>query len=103
MTTTETPAPLAYCREWARKMLRLQKPVPWVPLIDPAAQAGPPANRPGPAAMVIVVAAAAPLRKLRREATPAPERSMFFKFRRCVQPYRSHMIGLPARPETYGP
>jgi hypothetical protein len=28
MNSSSTPAALAYCREWARKMLRLQKPVP---------------------------------------------------------------------------
>src|SRR6266404_4916733 len=94
MNSSSTPADLAYWREWARKMLRLQKPEPWVPLIPAAACAGPPASRPGPAAMAMVVTAEAPLRKPRRDGADLPDRSMFLKSGRCVQPYRSHMTSL---------
>ena len=93
--SSSTPAALAYWREWARKMLRLQKPVPWVPLTAPAACAGPPSSMPGPAAMVIVVAAAAPFRKRRREAVAAPEKSISESLGKCVQPMRSHMTCPP--------
>ena len=73
--SSSTPAALAYWREWARKMLRLQKPVPCVDLISPAAcAAARTCRRRTP--MVIVVAAAAPFRKRRREAAAAPEKSI---------------------------
>ena len=68
-------------------MLRLQKPVPWVDLIAPAACAG--LMKPGPTAMVSVVAAVA-FRKLRRL------KSIDLKFGMCMQPIRSHMVSLPA-------
>src|SRR3979490_1324009 len=93
--SSSTPAALAYWREWARKMLRLQKPVPCVPLTAPAACAGPLSIMPGPAAVVMVVAAAAPFRKRRREATAAPEKSISESLGKCVQPMRSHMTRPP--------
>src|SRR5277367_3736779 len=96
MNSSSTPAAFEYCREWARKMLRLQKPEPCVDLMPAAACAGPPISMPGPAAMVIVVAAAAPFRKPRRDLAPlpdkaAPEKSISESFGKCVQPIRSHM------------
>ena len=65
--SSSTPAALAYWREWARKMLRLQKPVPWVDLIRARRVRRTAAACRGPTAMVIVVAAAALFRKRRRE------------------------------------
>ena len=89
--SSSTPAALEYCREWARKMLRLQKPDPWVDLMPAAACAGPPSIMPGPIAMVTVEAAAAPFRKRRRDGTAAPEKSISESLGKCVQPMRSHM------------
>src|ERR1043165_4330086 len=89
MKISSVPAAFEYCREWARKMLRLQKPEPCVDLM-PAAPKAPPM----PIAMpkLIVEAAAAPFRNLRREATAAPEKSMSASLGKCVQPMRSHMM-----------
>src|SRR5690348_9524900 len=90
--SSSTPHALAYCRAWARKMLRLQKPDPCVDLRVLAACAVP-ANPP-PRPMLMVVTAAAPFRKRRREATARPEKSMSWSLGKCVQPMRSHMMGL---------
>src|SRR6187399_1856094 len=92
--SSSTPAALEYWREWARKMLRLQKPEPWVDLMPAAACAVPIAAPPRP--IVMVVAAAAFLRKPRREETARPEKarpekSMSWSLGKCVQPMRSHM------------
>src|SRR5260370_3532477 len=75
-------------------MLRLQKPEPCVDLMPAAAWAGPLINTPGPAPMVMVIAAVAPFRNLRRDAAGAPEKSMSCNLGKCVQPIRSHMTCL---------
>src|SRR5437868_7745931 len=81
MKINSVPAAFEYCREWARKMLRLQKPEPWVDLMPAAACAGPPMNMPGPAAMAMVLAAAALFRKPRRDGGAiAPEKSISESF-----------------------
>src|SRR5882757_3213024 len=72
MNTSSVPAAFEYCREWARKMLRLQKPEPWVDFTGAPAWAVP-ANMPGPMAMLMVLTAAAPFRKPRREGDSTPE------------------------------
>src|SRR3981189_444136 len=106
--SSSTPAALEYCREWARKMLRLQKPDPWVDLTPAAACAGPPSIMPGSIAMLMVVAAAAPFRKRRRDGTAAPEKSISESLGKCVQPMRSHMTcsssisGLLVRARLFG-
>src|SRR5258708_36020445 len=94
MNTSSVPAPLAYCREWARKMLRLQKPEPCVDLTGPAACAGPP-NRPGPIAMAMVLAAAARFRKRRREGMAAAEKSISESLGEGMEPMRAHMTCPP--------
>src|ERR1700722_13360313 len=106
--SSSTPAALEYCREWARKMLRLQKPEPWVDLTPDAACAGPPSSMPGPIAMLMVLTAAAPFRKRRREAVAVPEKSISESLGKCVQPMRSHMTcsssisGLMVRDRLFG-
>src|SRR5260370_31711472 len=97
--SSSTPAALEYCREWARKVLRLQKPDAWVDLMPAAGCAGPPSSMPGPIAMLMVVAAAAPFRKRRRERTAAPEKSISESLGKCVQPMRSHMTCPPRSAE----
>src|SRR5471030_368135 len=96
MNSSSTPACFEYWREWARKMLRLQKPEPCVDLMPAAACAAPPIIIPGPAAMVIAVVATAPFRNLRRDAE-APDRSTLVRLGKCVQPMRSHMMRLLER------
>src|SRR5258708_21912293 len=88
--SSSTPAAFEYCRECARKMLRLQKPDPWVDLTPAAACAGPPSIMPGPIAMLMVVAAAAPFRKRRREAVAAPAKTLSESMGESVHPTRSH-------------
>src|SRR5262245_11628829 len=88
MNSSSMPAAFEYCRECARKMLRLQKPEPCVDLMPPAACAKPPIPTP----ILIVVTAAAPFRNFRRDATAAPEKSILESLGKCVQPTRSHMI-----------
>src|SRR6185295_1117276 len=95
MNSSSTPAALEYWREWARKMLRLQKPEPCVDLM-PAAAWAPPIIAP-PTPMLIVVTAAAFFRKERREETARPEKSrpeksMSWSLGKWVQPMRSHMM-----------
>src|SRR4029079_16998463 len=90
MNSSSTPAALEYWREWARKMLRLQKPEPCVDLM-PAAACAPPI-KPPPTPMLIVVTAAAFFRKLRRDDTARPEKSRSVSLGKCVQPTRSHMM-----------
>src|SRR5437868_13033290 len=82
--TSSVPAALAYCREWARKMLRLQKPEPCVDFTAAPACAGP--ARPAPI-MVIVPAAAAPFRNERRDAVAAaaPVKSISESLGKCRQ------------------
>src|SRR5262245_18126220 len=91
MNTSSVPAALEYCREWARKMLRLQKPEPWVDFTGAPACATP-LNSTGPMAMLMVLTAAAPLRKRRRDAAGTPEKSISESLGKCVQPKRSHMM-----------
>src|ERR1044072_4997578 len=87
MNTSSGPAALEYCREWARKMLRLQKPEPGGDFTGGAAWAVP-ASMP----MLMVLTAAAPFRKRRREGWMAvPEKSISESLGKCVQPMRSHM------------
>src|SRR5579859_6077469 len=100
MNSSSTPACFEYWREWARKMLRLQKPEPWVDLMPAAACAAPPIIMPGPAAMVMAVVATAPFRNFRREAD-APDRSTPVRLGKCVQPIRSHMRRLLERQEGW--
>src|SRR5258707_11872413 len=85
--SSSTPAALAYCREWARKMLRLQKPDPCVDFTGPAACATP--ASPG-AIMVIAPTAVAPFRNLRRDAAGL-EKSISDNLGKCLQSKRSHM------------
>src|SRR5215211_787066 len=92
MNTSSVPAPLAYCREWARKMLRLQKPEPCVDFT-----AGPAWAVPASMPMLMVLTAAAPFRKRRRDGLVAPEKSISESLGKCVQPMRSHMTGPPRR------
>src|SRR5260221_4791666 len=94
MKTSSVPAALEYCREWARKMLRLQKPDPWVDFTGAPACAVP-EKKPGPIAMLMVLTAAAPFRKRRREGTAAPEKSISESLGKCIQPMRSHMTCPP--------
>src|SRR5258708_6613308 len=72
-------------------MLRLQKPEPCVDLMPPAAWAVPIMP---PIPMVMVIAAVAPFRNLRRDAAGAPEKSISCNFGKCIQPIRSHMTCL---------
>src|SRR6195256_4094587 len=83
MNCISTPSSLAVCKAWDRKILRLQKPLPWVDLRVFAAARAVPIKLP-PTAIVSVVAAAA-LSTLRRL------KSIVRKFGRCMQPVRSHM------------
>src|SRR5258708_12035904 len=83
MNCISTPSSFAVCKAWDRKILRLQKPLPWVDLrVFAAALAAP--IKPPPTAIVSVVAAVA-LSTLRRL------KSIVRKFGRCMQPVRSHM------------
>src|SRR5688572_11481536 len=90
MNTSSVPAPLAYCREWARKMLRLQKPEPCVDFT-----AGPAWAVPASMPMLMVLAAAAPFRNRRRDGRAVPEKSISESLGKCVQPMRSHMTCPP--------
>src|SRR5271165_4483866 len=92
--SSSTPAAFEYWREWARKMLRLQKPDPCVDRIPAAARAALPNIIPGPAAIAIVVVAMAPFRNLRRDEAAVSERSTPVRLGKCVQPVRSHMLSL---------
>src|SRR5436190_16851868 len=100
MKISSVPAAFEYWREWARKMLRLQKPEPCVDLMSAAACA--PLIKPPPTPMLIVVTAAALLRKPRREETARPEKSMSWSLGKCVQPMRSHMMGLLGQQSSLG-
>src|SRR5262249_18150051 len=91
MNTSSVPAALEYCREWARKMLRLQKPDPWVDFTGAPAWAVPP-SRP-----MLMVAAAVPLRKRRRDGAAAPEKPISERSGKCGQAMRSHMTWPPRR------
>src|SRR5690349_2823757 len=92
MNTSSVPAAFEYCREWARQMLRLQKPEPWVDFTGAPAWAGLPMKP----MLMVVVAAAAPFRKPRRDGVTTPEKSIRESLgKRCVQSMRSHMTWPP--------